>query len=97
MNLAALIVSIVAIAVSTWSVNHQRLIYRWTLDRYKVAMPKLWHVRYHRSTAPVVLANAETAVNAVKIQIAGIAGDEQFRNWLKKEIRRQRPGDGTSA
>lgn len=97
MALAALIAGIVANIVGAWSVNHQRLLWRWTRERYKVAMPKLWHVRYHQSREPVLLENAETAVNAVKIQIAGIAGDEQFRNWLKKEIRRQRPGDGPAS
>lgn len=55
MALAALIVSIVANLTGAWSVNHQRLLYRWTRDRYKAAMPKLWHLRYHRSTEPVVL------------------------------------------
>jgi amino acid transporter len=54
-DLAALIVSIIAVIVSAWSLNHQRLLWCWTRDRNTVAMPKLWHVRYHRSTAPVVL------------------------------------------
>lgn len=85
MALAALIAGIVANIVGAWSVNHQRLLWRWTRERYTVAMPKLWHVRYHQSREPVLLENAESAV---KIRLAFTGAEPEFAAWLKKNIRR---------
>lgn len=59
MSLAALIVSVVAVAVSAWSANYQRMIWRWTRDGFTGPMPKWWHLRHRRSREPVVLENAE--------------------------------------